>query len=89
MADVCIALDFGHGLFGAIEREIVSAAKFSALTVQSNAGNYEFNRAKSYSRAAYVCVDEPEARLALGRQNDWPKGLWWTSCSASTPRRPR
>ena len=67
-SDVCVAMDFGHGLFGNVERNIVMSAGFLAVTAQSNAGNYGFNQVTKFHRADYVCVDEPEARLAVGHQ---------------------
>lgn len=63
-ADVVIVIDFGHGLIGEIEREILSGAKFLAVNAQSNAGNYGFNPVTQYGKADFVCIDEPELRLA-------------------------
>lgn len=65
-ADIVVALDFGHGLFGEEERAILQEAKFLALTAQTNAASYGFNPVTNHRKAHYVCVDEPEARLALG-----------------------
>ena len=67
-ADVVIVFDFGHGLMGEEERRIVDNAKFLAVNAQTNAGNAGFNPVTKYRRADYVCVDEPEARLATGDQ---------------------
>lgn len=69
LADVVVALDFGHGFFGEVERDILQKAKFLALTAQTNAGNNGFNLVTNHRRADYVCVDEPEARLAVGDRN--------------------
>ena len=68
-ADVVIVLDFGHG--GLLEGSLKSLyeAKFLAVTAQSNAGNWGFNSVKKYTHADYVCVDEPEARMAIGNQD--------------------
>jgi sugar/nucleoside kinase (ribokinase family) len=65
-ADVVIASDFGHGL---ISRPIVSVlterAPFLAVNAQTNAGNQGFNLITKYQRPHYVCLDAPEARLAM------------------------
>lgn len=68
--DVVVALDFGHGLLGATQRHILESAKFLAVNAQTNAGNYGFNPVTKYQKAAYVCVDEPEARIAVGLKDD-------------------
>jgi rfaE bifunctional protein nucleotidyltransferase chain/domain len=64
--DVVIVTDFGHGMLTpAIRSSLLSNAKFLALNVQSNAGNFGFNLITKYPRADYVCLDAPEARLAI------------------------
>lgn len=68
--DVVIVLDFGHGLMGAKERHIAEAAKFLAVNAQTNAGNYGFNPITKYQMADYICIDEPESRLATGLRGD-------------------
>ena len=67
-ADVVVTIDFGHGMIGVAEREILQGAKWLAVTAQTNAGNYGFNPVTKYQHADYVCVDEQEARLAAGHQ---------------------
>jgi sugar/nucleoside kinase (ribokinase family) len=37
--------------------------------VQSNAGNFGFNLITKYPRANYVCLDAPEARLAISTKD--------------------
>lgn len=69
-SDVLVVLDFGHGLFGEAEREMVAPSRFLAVNAQTNTGNFGFNPVTRYLRADYVCVDEPEARLATGMQHD-------------------
>jgi rfaE bifunctional protein nucleotidyltransferase chain/domain len=65
-ADVVIASDFGHGL---ISRAIVSLlserSPFLAVNAQTNAGNQGFNLITKYQSPHYICLDAPEARLAL------------------------
>lgn len=67
--DVVVVMDFGHGLLGEIEREHLSRAKFLAVNAQSNAGNYGFNLITKYPVADFICIDDPEARLAVGDQD--------------------
>lgn len=67
-SDVIVLNDFGHGLMGQIEREIVQNSGFFALNSQTNAGNYGFNPVTKYENADYICIDDPEARLAAGMQ---------------------
>ncbi len=68
--DVVIVNDFGHGLIGNIERNMLEHAGFLALNCQTNAGNYGFNLVTRYAKAHYVCIDDPEARLAAGMQRE-------------------
>jgi rfaE bifunctional protein nucleotidyltransferase chain/domain len=65
-ADVVIVSDFGHGL---ISPNIVSVLQdntsFLAVNAQTNAGNQGFNLITKYKKADYICLDAPEARLAV------------------------
>jgi rfaE bifunctional protein nucleotidyltransferase chain/domain len=65
-ADVTIAADFGHGFLGpsAIDK-LTSTARFLAVNTQSNSANMGYNLITKYRRADYVCIDAPEARLAV------------------------
>ncbi len=70
-SDVVVVLDFGHGLMGPQERETIEESAWSAVNAQTNTGNFGFNQVTKYVRGAdYVCVDDPEARLATGLQVD-------------------
>jgi rfaE bifunctional protein nucleotidyltransferase chain/domain len=69
-SDVVVVMDFGHGLIGKAERNILTDAEFLAVNAQSNAGNYGFNLITKYDVADYICVDDPEARLATGMQDE-------------------
>jgi len=65
-ADVVISTDFGHGLIGPeIVKELVANSRFLAVNTQSNSANMGYNLVTRYPRADYVCIDGPEARLAL------------------------
>lgn len=64
--DVVVITDFGHGMIGPALRDALTAhSPFLAVNAQSNAGNYGFNLITKYQRADYICIDAPEARLAL------------------------
>jgi len=64
--DVVIATDFGHGMIGASTVDILSEeAKFLAVNTQSNSANMGYNLIHKYPRADFVCIDAPEARLAV------------------------
>ena len=66
IADVVISTDFGHGLIGPqIVDSLVSSSRFLAVNTQSNSANMGYNLITRYPRADYVCIDGPEARLAL------------------------
>ncbi len=64
--DLVIVTDFGHGL---ITRRLIDTmqrtARFFAVNAQSNSANIGFNLITRYPRADYVCIDDPEARLAV------------------------
>lgn len=67
--DVAVVLDFGHGLLCREERaQLMDADVFLAVNAQTNTGNYGYNPITKYNTAEYVCIDEPEARLATGCQ---------------------
>lgn len=68
--DVVVAMDFGHGLLGPIERALLAESRFLAVNAQSNAGNYGYNLITKYPVADFICIDDPEARLATGMQDD-------------------
>lgn len=63
--DLVVVADFGHGF---IERKIVDVlckkARFLAVNAQTNSANTGFNLITKYPRADYVCIDEPEIRMA-------------------------
>lgn len=64
--DVVIANDFGHGMIGQSTVKILTEqSKFLAVNTQSNSANIGYNLIHKYPRADYVCIDAPEARLAV------------------------
>jgi rfaE bifunctional protein nucleotidyltransferase chain/domain len=65
-ADLTVVTDFGHGLISRSSIGVLGSSKFLAVNAQSNSANYGFNLITKYPRADYVCLDGPEARLAIG-----------------------
>lgn len=65
--DVVVVTDFGHGLLTrpTIE-QLTRHSRFLAVNAQSNSANFGFNLITRYPRADFVCIDGPEARLAVG-----------------------
>ncbi len=64
-SDFLVAADFGHGLMTPnLRRFVSSSGKFLALNTQSNSANLGFNPVTKYRRADFVCIDEPELKLA-------------------------
>ncbi len=65
-ADVVIVTDFGHGLITPrVIKALIDNARFLAVNAQSNSANTGFNLITKYPRADYICIDAPEARLAV------------------------
>jgi rfaE bifunctional protein nucleotidyltransferase chain/domain len=64
--DVVIAADFGHGLIAQSSIEaLTSSSRFLAVNTQSNSANLGYNLITKYRSADYICIDAPEARLAV------------------------
>jgi bifunctional ADP-heptose synthase (sugar kinase/adenylyltransferase) len=65
--DMVLVNDFGHGLIASTTINLLSKrAKFLAINAQSNSANYGFNLVTRYPCANLVCIDTPEAQLAVG-----------------------
>jgi rfaE bifunctional protein nucleotidyltransferase chain/domain len=63
--DMVIVNDFGHGLIdGELIEILCRKARFLAVNTQTNSANRGFNFITKYPRADFICIDEPEARLA-------------------------
>ncbi len=63
--DLVIVNDFGHGMLTKHLRTIISSeARSLALNVQTNSANIGYNIVTNYPQADFVCIDEPEIRLA-------------------------
>lgn len=68
--DLIIVNDFGHGFMtAAIRSAIMHCSVPVAINAQSNSANHGFNPVSKYPQADYVCIDAPEARLAVGDQD--------------------
>jgi len=65
-ADIVIVTDFGHGLITPrIIDALIETAPFLAVNAQTNSANTGFNLITKYRKADYICIDSPEARLAV------------------------
>jgi len=63
--DLVVVTDFGHGMITPrVIRMLERRARFLAINAQTNSGNRGFNLSTKYRRADYLCIDEPEFRLA-------------------------
>jgi rfaE bifunctional protein nucleotidyltransferase chain/domain len=62
--DLVLVSDFGHGFITPKLVNILSKAKFLAVNAQTNSANAGYNLVTKYNRADYICIDEPEIRLA-------------------------
>ena len=63
--DLVIVLDYAHGFLNPELIDVISReSKFLAVNTQTNSANYGFNLITKYPRADYICIDEPELRLA-------------------------
>lgn len=64
--DIVIVTDFGHGLLSRpVRAALVEHSPYLAVNAQSNSANHGFNLINKYPQADYVCIDAPEARLAV------------------------
>jgi rfaE bifunctional protein nucleotidyltransferase chain/domain len=69
--DVVILIDYGHNFINKkIYDVLVNKAKFLAINCQTNSANLGFNLISKYKRSDYVCIDEPELRLAVSNNVD-------------------
>lgn len=62
--DAVVVTDFGHHRVSAEMIAQLEKRKFLAVNAQTNSANIGFNLITKYSRADYIVIDEPEARLA-------------------------
>ena len=74
--DLVLVSDFGHGfitekIFNSIEK----GAKILAINTQTNAANAGYNLITKYHNPNYVCLDEPEIRLAAQKKHADIEGI--------------
>jgi rfaE bifunctional protein nucleotidyltransferase chain/domain len=64
--DLVLVADYGHGFLTAdLVRLLTAESRFLAVNAQTNSANAGFNLVTKYKdHVHYVCIDEPEARLA-------------------------
>ena len=63
--DLVLVTDFGHGMITPkIIKLLSEKAKFLAVNVQTNSANLGYNLITKLHRADFICIDEPELRLA-------------------------
>lgn len=63
--DIVLVSDFGHGFItNGIKKTIENLSKKYAVNTQTNAANAGYNMITKYNRPYFVCLDEPEIRLA-------------------------
>jgi rfaE bifunctional protein nucleotidyltransferase chain/domain len=67
--DLVVVTDFGHGMIASSTiAKLMAEARFLAVNTQTNSANTGFNLITRYPRADYICIDAPEARLAVGNK---------------------
>jgi sugar/nucleoside kinase (ribokinase family) len=63
--DLVVVADYGHGLISPrAVKALCARAPFLAVNAQTNSANIGYNVITKVPRADYVCIDEPELRLA-------------------------
>ncbi len=74
--DLTIIGDFGHGLItDKIKEVICKKAKFLAVNVQANSGNFGYNLITKFNRADYISLTAEELQLAMRDKNSDLKEL--------------
>ncbi|MBM4125318.1 MAG: adenylyltransferase/cytidyltransferase family protein [Nitrospira sp.] len=86
--DVVLVADYGHGLLGADTiGQLCAGARFLAVNTQTNSANAGYNLITKYPRADFLCIDEPEMRLAChDRVNDLRKLMTRTAAQLHSRR---
>ena len=68
--DLIIITDFGHGFLTQKVIDFISKSGIHlAINAQTNSANRGFNLITKYNFADYICIDEPEFRLAAHEKN--------------------
>lgn len=67
--DLVIVSDFGHGFISEpIYKVLEKESKVLAINTQTNAANSGYNLITKYHNTHFVCLDEPEVRLAAQKK---------------------
>ena len=63
--DMVLVSDFGHGFITSnIKKTIEELSRKYAVNTQTNAANAGYNMITKYNKPYFICLDEPEIRLA-------------------------
>jgi bifunctional ADP-heptose synthase (sugar kinase/adenylyltransferase) len=63
--DLVLVADYGHGFMtGDIINLLCAGSRFLAVNTQTNSANAGYNLITKYPRTDFICIDEPEMRLA-------------------------
>jgi rfaE bifunctional protein nucleotidyltransferase chain/domain len=86
--DLVLVADYGHGLMGADTiGQLCADARFLAVNTQTNSANAGYNLITKYPRADFICIDEPEMRLAChNRVSDLRELMTGTTRKLSSQR---
>lgn len=69
--DFVLVSDFGHGFItSGIKRTVEKFSRKYAVNTQTNAANAGYNMITKYNKPYFVCLDEPEIRLASQDRHD-------------------
>lgn len=67
--DLVVVTDFGHGMINnAVIDALTEHSKFLCVNTQTNSANHGYNLVTRYSKADFICIDAPEAQLAMQDQ---------------------
>ena len=68
--DLVLVADYGHGFFSQrMIHLLCENSRFLAVNTQTNSANAGYNLITKYPHADYICIDEPEMRLACHDRN--------------------
>lgn len=74
--DLVLITDYGHGFITkSIAHTLVDSGRFLAVNTQANSANSGFNVITKFPQANYICLDEPELRLACRDKFERPEIL--------------
>lgn len=74
--DLVLVADYGHGLISpSTIRVLERLCPYLGINTQTNSANLGYNLITKYRRADYVCIDEPEVRLAMHDRSSPLEGL--------------